>query len=97
MVTPDVGSIQEKVTKNFSLEKFEYISERHFDLTDNFSLVEVSEYDIVTASGDVINQGAEAVFILYTNLFGADIARLVEEKFGVPLLDSVVLTVLGGF
>ena len=74
MVTPYVGSIQENVIKNFSLEKFEYISERYFDLTDNFSLVEVSEYDIVTASGDVINEGAEAVFILYTNLFGADIA-----------------------
>ena len=66
-------------------------------MTDNFSLVEVSEYDIVTASGDVINEGAEAVFILYTNLFRVDIARLVEEKFGVPLLDCVVLTVLGSF
>ena len=97
MVTPYVGSIQEKVIKNFSLEKFEYISERHFDLTDNFSLVEVSEYDIVTAYGDVINEGAEAVVILCTNLSGAGIALIVERKFGVSVLHSVFETVWGAF
>jgi maleate isomerase len=97
LVTPYVGAIQEKIIKNFSLEKFECISERHFDLTDNFSFAEVSEHDIVRASEDVINEGAEAVVILCTNLSGAGIARLVEEKFGVPVLDSVVLTVWGAF
>lgn len=96
-VTPYVGSIQKKIIANFRLEGFECVSERHFDLTDNFSYGEISEIEISCAAEEVINEGAEAVVILCTNLAGAGIARIVEEKTGVPVLDSVVLTVWGAF
>ena len=96
-VTPYVTPIQKKIIANFRLEGFECVSERHFDLTDNFSFGEVSEIKITRAAEEVINEGAEAVVILCTNLAGAGIARVVEEKTGVPVLDSVVLTVCGAF
>ncbi|MCY3726082.1 MAG: Asp/Glu/hydantoin racemase [Rhodobacteraceae bacterium] len=96
-VTPYVGSIQKKIIANFRLEGFECVSERHFELTDNFSFGEISEIEISCAAEEVINEGAEAVVILCTNLAGAGIARIVEEKTGVPVLDSVVLTVWGAF
>ena len=96
-VTPYVTPIQKKIIANFRLEGFECVSERHFYLTDNFSFGEVSEIKISCAAEEVINEGAEAVVILCTNLAGAGIARVVEEKTGVPVLDSVVLTVWGAF
>lgn len=95
LVTPYVGSIQKKIIKNFKFEKFECVSERHFDMTDNFSFGEVSEATINKAAEEVIAEGAEAVIILCTNLSGAGIAALIEEKTGVPVLDSVVLTLWG--
>ena len=79
------------------MEKFECISERYFGLTDNFSFADVSENDIISASEEVINVGAEAVVILRTNLSRGGIARLVEERTGVPVLDSVVFTAWGAF
>ena len=66
-------------------------------MTDNFSFGEVSENKISRAAEEVINEGAEAMVILYTNLAGTGIARVVEEKTSVPILDSVVLTVWGAF
>ena len=97
LVTPYVSSIQKKIIKNFELEKFKCVSERHFDMTDNFSFGEVSETRIAKAAEEVIAEGAEAVIILCTNLAGAGIAALIEERTGVPVLDSVVLTVWGAF
>ena len=95
LVTPYVKSIQERIIYNFSVEKFECISERHFDLTDNFSFGEVSEDRIACAAEEVAADGAEAVIILCTNLAGAGVAARVEGKTGIPILDSVVLTVWG--
>ena len=95
LVTPYVNSIQERIVNNFSLEKFECVSERHFELTDNFSFAEVSEDRIASAVEEVVADGAEAVIILCTNLAGAGVAARVEEKTGIPVLDSVVLTVWG--
>ena len=95
LVTPYVKSIQERIIENFSLEKFECVSERHFNLTDNFSFGEVSEVTIASAAEEVAASGAEAVIILCTNLAGAGVAAHVEDKTGIPVLDSVVLTVWG--
>ena len=97
LVTPYVTSIQERIVNNFRLEKFECISERHFNLTDNFSFGEVTTDKIAAATEEVAEDGAEAVIILCTNLAGADVAARVEGKTGTPILDSVVLTVWGAF
>ena len=97
LVTPYVSSIQEKIIKNFESEKLNCVSEKHFSLTDNFSFSEVSEDKISKAVGSVIDDGAQAVIILCTNLAGARVAPILEEKYGIPVLDSVFLTVWGAF
>tara|TARA_B100001057_G_scaffold499214_1_gene609026 strand:- start:3121 stop:3861 length:741 start_codon:yes stop_codon:yes gene_type:complete len=97
LVTPYVNSIQKKIINNFELEQLECVSERHFNMTDNFSFGEISESKIVNAAEDVISDGAEAVIILCTNLSGAGIVSTLEKRTGVPILDSVVLTIWGAF
>ena len=97
LVTPYVDSIQRKIISNFELEKLECVSERHFNMTDNFSFGEISESKITNAVEDVISEGAEAVIILCTNLAGAGIISTLEKRTGVPILDSVVLTIWGAF
>ena len=97
LVTPYVDSIQKKIINNFELEQLECVSERHFNMTDNFSFGEISESKISNAAEDVISEGAEAVIILCTNLAGAGIVTNLEKRTGVPILDSVVLTIWGAF
>ena len=88
---------KKKIITNFELDNFECVSERHFNLTDNFSFGEVSESKITNAAEAVISEGAEAVIILCTNLAGAGIASTLEKRTNVPILDSVVLTIWGAF
>ena len=97
LVTPYVDSIQKKIINNFELEQLECVSERHFNMTDNFSFGEISESKIYNAAEEVISEGAEAVIILCTNLAGAGIVNTLEKRTGVPILDSVVLTIWGAF
>ena len=97
LVTPYVDSIQKKIINNFELEQLECVSERHFNMTDNFSFGEILESKISNAAEDVISEGAEAVIILCTNLAGAGIVNTLEKRTGVPILDSVVLTIWGAF
>ena len=97
LVTPYIDSIQKKIIDNFELEQLECVSERHFNMTDNFSFGEISESKIANAAEDVISDGAEAVIILCTNLSGAGIVSTLEKRTGVPILDSVVLTIWGAF
>ena len=97
LVTPYVDSIQKKIINNFELEQLECVSERHFNMTDNFSFGEISESKISNATEGVISEGAEAVIILCTNLAGAGIISTLEKRTGVPILDSVVLTIWGAF
>ena len=97
LVTPYIDSIQKKIINNFELEQLECVSERHFNMTDNFSFGEISESKIANAAEDVISDGAEAVIILCTNLSGAGIVSTLEKRTGVPILDSVVLTIWGAF
>lgn len=97
LVTPYVDSIQKKIINNFELEQLKCVSERHFNMTDNFSFGEISESKIASAVEEVISEGAEAVIILCTNLAGAGIVSTLEKRTGVPILDSVVLTIWGAF
>ena len=97
LVTPYVNSIQKKIINNFELEQLVCVSERHFNMTDNFSFGEISESQIANAAEEVISEGAEAVIILCTNLAGAGIVSTLEKRTGIPILDSVVLTIWGAF
>ena len=85
--TPYVESIQERIIRNFRLENFEFVSERHLNLNHNLSFSKVPANEISCESEEVIRYGAEAVAILCTNLVGAGICRRVESKTGVTMLD----------
>lgn len=95
LVTPYVTEIQNRVIANLNGEGLDCVAERHFGISDNFTFGTVPEARIAQAAKEVIAEGAEAVVILCTNLAGAGIANSVEEETGVPVLDSVMLTVWG--
>jgi maleate isomerase len=95
LVTPYVAEIQNRVIATLRGEGVNVVAERHFEMTDNFSFGMVPEGRIAEAARAVISDGAEAVIILCTNLAGAGIAQAIEKETGVPVLDSVTLTVWG--
>lgn len=97
LVTPYTAEIQNRVIANLSDEGIECVAEIHFDISDNFAFGMVSEDQIARAACAVAEHGVEAIVILCTNLAGAGVAASVEQETGLPVLDSVMLTVWGSF
>lgn len=95
LVTPYVGAIQQRVIATVQSEGLDVVAERHFAMSDNFSFGLVPETQIAEAIRDVVSEGAAAVVVLCTNLAGAGVAARIEQETGVPVLDSVTLTVWG--
>lgn len=95
LVTPYTSDVQDRIVDNLSGEGFECVSEVHFDIRDNFSFALVKEETIASGVKQLATGGVEAIVILCTNLAGAGAVQRLETETGVPVLDSVAITVWG--
>lgn len=91
LVTPYTGDVQERIAANWGRNGFICPSERHCDLADNFSFAEVDEPTIERMIREAA-PGCDAVAIVCTNMRGARVAAHLERELGIPILDSVAVT-----
>lgn len=92
LVTPYLDDVQAKIIANWSAAGFACKAERHLRLKDNFSFADVAADDIAAMTRAVAKEGCDAVAIVCTNMRGAGLAPLLEAELGVPVLDSVAVT-----
>jgi maleate isomerase len=92
LVTPYTQDVQTKIMANWSGAGFNCTAEHHFGLRDNFSFVDVPEPAIADAIRSVVAQGCDAVAIVCTNMRGSKIAAALESEVGVPIYDSIAVT-----
>ncbi len=95
LVTPYTADVRERIAANFAREGVEVVAESGLDLRDNFSfgLVDGATLDAQVAA--VTAADVEAVVVLCTNLAGAGRAARWEAAHGVPILDSVAVSLHG--
>jgi maleate isomerase len=92
LVTPYRDDVQAKIVANWGASGFACTAERHLGITDNFAFTEVSEGEIESMIRDVVREGCEVVAIVCTNMRGAAVAARLEPELGVPICDSVAVT-----
>jgi maleate isomerase len=96
LVTPYLDDVQAKIIANWSAAGLACSSERHLRLQDNFSFAIVAPDDIAAMARAVVQEGCsagcDAVAIVCTNMRGAAIAAALEQELGVPVYDSVAVT-----
>ncbi len=92
LVTPYTRDVQDRIMSNWGAAGFQCTAERASGLRDNFSFADVSEDEIAAMARAVVHDGCDAVAIVCTNLRGALIAAALEQELGVPILDSVAVT-----
>lgn len=95
LVSPYTADVQAKIVDNFSRLGLALGTERHFDLSDNFSFATVPGGDLASAMRSAAADRPDALLVLCTNLDGAAAAGEIEAETGVPVLDSVVVTLWG--
>jgi maleate isomerase len=92
LVTPYTGDVQSRIASVWGANGLTISAERHADISDNFSFAEISEAEIERMIRAVIREGCDAVAILCTNMRGAGLAHRLEAELGVPIYDSVAVT-----
>ncbi|TVQ35146.1 MAG: Asp/Glu/hydantoin racemase [Geminicoccaceae bacterium] len=92
LVTPYVGSVQQRIIANYAAIGVEVVAERHLETSDNFAFAEVSEARIAELCREVAKARPEAIAIVCTNMRGPMIARALEAELGITILDSVAFT-----
>lgn len=92
LVTPYTPDVQRRIMVNWAAAGFPCSAQRASGLSDNFSFAEVSKDDIADMVRAVVRDGCDAVAVVCTNLRGAFAAPALERELGVPVLDSVSVT-----
>jgi len=92
LVTPYRQDVQERIIANWKSEGLHCTAERHLSLQDNFSFAKVPEAKVAALIEDVVREGCDAAVVLCTNMRGAGAAARLEQTLGVPVLDSIAVT-----
>lgn len=92
LVTPYTDDVQAKIITNWAASGLTCLAERHLGITDNFAFAEIDESEIERMIRAVVRQGCDAIAVLCTNMRGAGLAPKLEPELGVPIYDSVAVT-----
>ena len=93
LVTPYLEDVQSRIVTNFEAQGYACAAECHLGRRDNFSFSEVSEADIECMVRKTAESQPDAIVIFCTNLRGARLASNLEDTLGIPILDSVSVTI----
>ena len=92
LVTPYTRDVQDRIKMCWGACGLQVFAERHLDIRENFAFAQVTEPQIEAMIRAVAHETAQAVAIVCTNLYGARLAARLEVELGVPIYDSVAVT-----
>jgi maleate isomerase len=92
LVTPYTEDVQRRIVETYRGEGVEVVAERHLSIRDNFSFGAVPEETIAAMIRETAAARPDAVAVVCTNMNGAAAAARIEAETGVPVLDSVAVT-----
>lgn len=92
LVTPYTDDVQDRIKACWGARGLQVHAERHLGIRDNFAFAQVTESQIDAMIRAVVREEVQAVAIVCTNLNGARLAARLEVELGVPIYDSVAIT-----
>jgi maleate isomerase len=97
LVTPYRSDVQNAIIANWTAAGLPCVAERHLGLQDNFSFAEVAEETVADKIREVVREGCDAVAVVCTNMRGAGCVDKLEREVGVPIYDSIAVTLWASF
>jgi len=92
LFTPYTEDVNERIVASYERDGIKTLDHRFLGLSDNESFARVSDAEMRPGSLELAAQHPDALVYLCTNLYGANIAEEIEAAMGVPVLDSVAVT-----
>ncbi|WP_407050847.1 Asp/Glu/hydantoin racemase [Methyloraptor flagellatus] len=95
LVTPYTADVQAEIAKVYASEGIVVAAESHLGIRDNFSFGLVDRPTLDRQIATVAAARPEAIVILCTNVAGGPHVARWEAEHGVPVIDSVAVTLWG--
>ncbi len=92
LVTPYRDDVQAKIAANYAGAGLSVVAERHLGIQDNYSIAEVDGVTIEQMIREVAAAAPDAIAVLCTNMRGAPLVAALEPSLGIPIYDSVAVT-----
>ncbi|GAB3275846.1 aspartate/glutamate racemase family protein [Sinomonas notoginsengisoli] len=92
LVTPYTPDVNVQVITRYAEAGIRTSGHHALGLSDNESFARVAPQELVPGSLELAAHRPDALVFLCTNLYGAPVAAKLEERTGVPVLDSVAVT-----
>jgi maleate isomerase len=92
LITPYTQDVNQAVVDQFEARAVQTVGEIHFGLSDNESFARLGPTELSPGARQLAASGPDALVVLCTNVYGAPLAEQIEVDTGVPLLDSVAVT-----
>ena len=89
LVTPYLTEVQEKIIANFAEAGAHCISEKHLNLSVNFSFSEVTSDKLTSMIRSVAAAQPQAIVTFCTNLRAAPLVDQLEKELTIPIYDTV--------
>ncbi len=91
LITPYIPAVVARIAATFAAADVTVTGESHLGLTDNHAFADADEDTLVRMAG-ACGAGAQGLVVLCTNMAGARAAGRMSEATGLPVLDSVAVT-----
>ena len=92
LVTPYLSEIQDRIIANYESLGIEVAVDRRLEDRGNFTFAEYSPDLIADLVRSVAAAEPDAISIFCTNFRGAPVVDALEREFGIPIVDSVAVT-----
>lgn len=100
LATPYTPDVNARIVEEYARHGITVVAESHLGIEDNEAFARVPEETVAgqlrevgsAADGALDGEAAHAVAVLCTNVYGAHLAAGLEAELGVPVLDSVAVT-----
>jgi len=92
LFTPYTEDVNHQVIASYEREGIKTVDHRALGLSDNESFARVTDEEMLPGSRELAATAPDALVYLCTNLYGANVTAEIEEGTGVPVLDSVAVT-----
>jgi maleate isomerase len=95
LLTPYTADVGDRIVEQLASQGVEVVSSRHLGISDNRAFADVSADALRRAAAQACGDGAQALLIQCTNLRGGPLVAELEASLGIPVFDSVAVTLWG--
>lgn len=93
LATPYLEEVQQAIRRNFCGLALECAAERHLGDPGNFSFATYDPPTVESLIREVAASAPDAISVFCTNFDGTEVAPMVERETGIPVLDSISVTI----